>query len=149
MGNSLKKKPVKQRRQSIRLKRYDDAQAGAYFLTICVRNRSCLFGEISNGEIKLNDAGRPVQAAWNELPKQFAKLKIDECIVMPHHIRARSIEGALRSSFYMCAISRRATKKSSSPVGCLDGCGASIVRNNPTLSYDPWTNKSGLRGTEG
>lgn len=33
-------------RRSVRLKEYDYAQAGAYFVTTCTRNRECLLGEI-------------------------------------------------------------------------------------------------------
>ena len=42
----------------------------------------------------MNDAGRLVQAVWNELPKRFAKLEIDEFIVMPNHIHGILIVGA-------------------------------------------------------
>ena len=44
-------------RRSVRLKDYDYSQAGLYFVTICVQNKISLFGNIINGEIKLNDAG--------------------------------------------------------------------------------------------
>lgn len=43
--------PERHQRRSPRLKNCDHAQAGAYFVTICTRNRACLFGEIA-------DAGR-------------------------------------------------------------------------------------------
>jgi putative transposase len=33
-------------RRSIRLKGYDYSATGAYFVTICVQGRECLFGEI-------------------------------------------------------------------------------------------------------
>lgn len=33
-------------RRSIRLPGYDYAQEGAYFITICTQNRTCLFGRI-------------------------------------------------------------------------------------------------------
>ncbi|WP_232280631.1 hypothetical protein [Chloroflexus aggregans] len=44
-------------RRSIRLKGYDYSQAGAYFITICTKDRACLFGEVVNGEMRLNDFG--------------------------------------------------------------------------------------------
>ncbi len=31
-------------RRSLRLRGYDYSQAGAYFVTICVQNRECVFG---------------------------------------------------------------------------------------------------------
>ena len=51
-------------RKSIRLKGYDYSQAGLYFLTICVQNRLCLFGDVVNGKMILNDAGRMVEREW-------------------------------------------------------------------------------------
>ena len=61
----------KHRRRSIRLKGYDYKQAGAYFVTIVTRERACLFGEIVDGETRLNDAGRVVQAVWDDLPNHY------------------------------------------------------------------------------
>ena len=45
-------------RRSIRLRGYDYSQAGAYFVTVCVQKNECLFGDVANGEMPLNDAGR-------------------------------------------------------------------------------------------
>ena len=44
-------------RRSIRLKGYDYSQAGLYYITICVQNRICLFGEI---------VGAPLVGAQND-----------------------------------------------------------------------------------
>jgi putative transposase len=49
------------RRKSIRIKDYDYSQAGAYFVTICTHNRECLFGEVADGEMRLNDLGEIVK----------------------------------------------------------------------------------------
>lgn len=56
--------PNKHLRRSVRLKGYDYAQAGAYFVTICTQNRDYMFGEVVNEEMRLNDAGRLVQSVW-------------------------------------------------------------------------------------
>ena len=47
-------------RRSIRLKNYDYSQPGAYFVSICVHRRACLFGEIINGKMQLNEIGQIV-----------------------------------------------------------------------------------------
>ena len=73
-------------RRSSRLKGYDYAGAGAYFVTICAQNRECLFGEIVDGKMLLNDAGRMVETVWDQLPIRFPHLELDEFIVMPNHI---------------------------------------------------------------
>ena len=41
--------PGKHHRKSIRKKGYDYSREGLYFITICVHNKKCLFGEISVG----------------------------------------------------------------------------------------------------
>lgn len=75
-------------RKSIRLKGYDYSQAGLYFITICVQNRECLFGEIINGEMNLNDAGMMVETEWLKLPKRFKNITLHEFVVMPNHFHA-------------------------------------------------------------
>ena len=59
--------PEKHKRKSIRLKGYDYSQAGLYFITICVKNRACLFGNIENGKMILNDAGKIIEKWYYEL----------------------------------------------------------------------------------
>jgi len=75
-------------RRSRRLKAYDYSHAGAYFVTICTYNRECTLGEIADGEMRLNDAGRMVQAVWDELPSHYAGIDTDAFIIMPNHIHA-------------------------------------------------------------
>ncbi len=75
-------------RRSIRLKGYDYSQAGLYFITICVQNRKCLFGEIANGEMILNDAGIMVENEWLKLPERFNNIQLHEYVVMPNHFHA-------------------------------------------------------------
>ncbi len=77
--------PDVHRRRSIRLKGYDYASPGAYFITICVRRRECLFGEIVDDQVHLNSAGRMIQRWWGELENKFPFVKVDECVVMPNH----------------------------------------------------------------
>ena len=58
-------------RRSIRLRGYDYAQAGAYFITICSRNRISLFADIASDLITLTPIGEIVSACWeaiNEFP---------------------------------------------------------------------------------
>jgi len=53
--------PELRHRHSIRLQGYDYSQAGAYFVTVVTRQRECLFGEIADGNMRLNEAGKIVQ----------------------------------------------------------------------------------------
>jgi len=82
----MKHEPDKQRRRSIRLREYDYAQAGAYFSTIVTKDRACLFGEIVDGEMRPNQFGCIVQAAWGELPDHYQGVQCDAFMVMPNHV---------------------------------------------------------------
>jgi REP element-mobilizing transposase RayT len=73
-------------RRSIRLKNYDYSRAGAYFITICTHNRECLFGQIADGEMVLNNAGRIVSGEWRNTPVLRDNIELDEFFVMPNHI---------------------------------------------------------------
>jgi len=76
----------KQNRRSIRLKRYDYSQAGAYFVTICAQKKECLFGRVIDGGMELNDAGKTIGHAWSDLPSRYASAELDEVVIMPNHI---------------------------------------------------------------
>jgi len=75
-------------RRSIRLPGYDYSQTGAYFVTICTKDRECLFGDIVNREMSLNDAGRMVDKWHGELENKFTDIKCDKYIIMPNHFHA-------------------------------------------------------------
>lgn len=78
--------PQKHHRRSIRLKNYDYSQAGAYFVTMVTWQREFLFGEIVNGEMKLNHYGEIVQKWWNEISIHFANVETDAFVIMPNHV---------------------------------------------------------------
>jgi putative transposase len=78
--------PEKHHRVSIRLKNFDYSSEGAYFVTICVKNRECIFGEILNGEINLSEIGQIAYKNWNEIPTHFKNVEIDEFVIMPNHL---------------------------------------------------------------
>ncbi len=73
-------------RQSIRLKGYEYSRPGAYFVTICARNRECLFGNISDGQMVLNDVGRIIERVWEDLPSRLPSIELDALGVMPNHV---------------------------------------------------------------
>jgi putative transposase len=81
----MKRKVEKQHRRSIRLKGYDYANSGAYFVTIVTQGRECLFGEIVNAETRLNDAGSVIEHWWFELNNKFRTVETDEFVIMPNH----------------------------------------------------------------
>ena len=77
--------PRKHHRRSIRLKGYDYAQEGLYFITICVQHRMHLFGKIENGKMILNAAGEMVVRWYDELENKYPDKLCHEMVVMPNH----------------------------------------------------------------
>lgn len=77
--------PDKHHRRSIRLKGYDYSSKGIYYVTLCVNSRLCLFGDVINGEMKLNDAGKMVDEIYREIPEYYPGVDTDEHSVMPNY----------------------------------------------------------------
>ena len=82
----MKYSPHIHHRRSIRLKGYDYSQNGAYFVTICVQNRKCLFGKITNRNMVLNDAGKMAEKYWQKIPEHFPNIILDAFVIMPNHM---------------------------------------------------------------
>lgn len=78
--------PRKHHRRSIRLKAYDYTQPGAYFVTLCTHDRGLLFGEITDGVMRLNRMGLIVQKAWFDLPRHYPHVVLDVMVIMPNHV---------------------------------------------------------------
>src|SRR5688572_18136957 len=73
-------------RRSIRLTGFDYSRRGAYFVTLCTSDRQCLFGEVTNGSMHLNDWGRLVETCWGEIPKHYPHVVGDAFVIMPNHV---------------------------------------------------------------
>jgi REP element-mobilizing transposase RayT len=64
---------------------YDYSGAGAYFLTICSWNRGCLFGDIADGKMRLNEFGEIVKWQWEKTGIVRTNVELDEFQIMPNH----------------------------------------------------------------
>jgi putative transposase len=73
--------PAKHHRRSIRLRGYDYTSPGAYFVTICVQGQDCALGDVLDGEMTLSDAGRIVQACWDDLPTHYPHVELDAFVI--------------------------------------------------------------------
>lgn len=78
--------PKYHHRKSIRLKNYDYAKKGLYFITLCVKDRAHIFGEVLNGKMILNHFGKIVDTEWQNTPLVRNNIALHEHIIMPNHI---------------------------------------------------------------
>ena len=76
-------------RRSIRLKGYDYSQSGLYFITLCTVDRTCMFGNVVEGKMQLNDIGQLVEQEWlNTINIRHDNVRLHNYIVMPNHFHA-------------------------------------------------------------
>jgi REP element-mobilizing transposase RayT len=92
--NNVTYDPARHHRRSTRLRGYDYSQPGAFSVTLCVRDRSCLFGEVVDGELRLNAAGLTIDRWWCALPRKFPRIVLDAWVVMPNHVHGVILLGA-------------------------------------------------------
>ena len=80
--------PQKHHRRSVRLKGYDYAQPGGYFVTICVHGRECVLGSVVDGCVDLSEYGCMARDWWVQVPLHYPNVSIDTSVVMPNHVHA-------------------------------------------------------------
>jgi putative transposase len=78
--------PEQHHRRSVRLRGYDYTQACAYFLTICSRDRACIFYTVGDGAIHLTPVGEVIAYCWEAIPDHFSRAEMDAFVIMPNHV---------------------------------------------------------------
>jgi putative transposase len=75
-------------RRSVRVAGFDYTQPGAYFVTVVTVHRDCIFGEVVNGEMRLNKLGVIARDEWfkSAFLRPYVQLNPDEFVVMPNHV---------------------------------------------------------------
>ncbi len=125
-------------RRTIRLKDFDYSQSGAYFVTICTKNRQCIFGEIQLGLMELNASGRVAAAQWEHLPRRFTNLELGEWVIMPNHIHGiLIITGRGEATHNKYPASPDSIIKDASPLrsnGTIPGSVGAIIQNYKSIT---------------
>jgi len=75
-----------ERYKSLRLAEYDYSSPGAYFVTICAKNKVPLFGNIQTEKMYFNAAGEFAANEILDIPNHYDCVGIGENIVMPNHV---------------------------------------------------------------
>ena len=79
------------KRKPNRLYRYDYSTPGAYFITICTKNKqktlSSIVGEgLAPPEPKLSNYGKIAEQQLLNLEKRYPNVTLDKYVIMPNHI---------------------------------------------------------------
>lgn len=95
----------KYRTTSIRWEKWDYRNPGAYFVTICTKNRISYFGECIDKKMHLNNIGDIIDKYWKEIPQHFKNTALDEFVVMPNHLHGIIIINAGLVDTLQCNVS--------------------------------------------
>ena len=79
------------RRTHPRLKDFDYSQSGAYFLTVCTREKQPLFGSVGRDDLgapctNLSNLGAIVERYIRSIPDAYSNVVLEKYVVMPNHI---------------------------------------------------------------
>lgn len=76
-------------RKIIRLQNYDYSTNGAYFITICTKDKRKIFwdnADLQDSTYKLSTYGIIVEKAIKNIPKHYPMINVDNYVIMPNHI---------------------------------------------------------------
>lgn len=73
-------------RQTTRLPYWDYRNSGAYFVTICTKNKEHYFGEIANGCMQYSPIGAIADVLWSEIKNRHDNIELGEFVIMPNHM---------------------------------------------------------------
>jgi REP element-mobilizing transposase RayT len=80
--------PKKHHRKSVRLKGYDYASIGYYFITINVQDKMELLSRIEDGELILTKIGEVLEEEWKFTENLRKNIQLHEYVIMPDHFHA-------------------------------------------------------------
>ena len=72
--------------ESSRLREWDYAAAGWYFVTICTRDRALFFGNVMGSQMRLSPPGEIAGQEWQRTEQLRPNVTLDEWVVMPNHL---------------------------------------------------------------
>jgi putative transposase len=76
----------KYRIESARCPNWDYTSNGAYFITICTKNRQYFFGDVISGTMQLSAIGTIVAQEWQKTAHIRPHVQLDAWVVMPNHL---------------------------------------------------------------
>lgn len=99
----------KYRIPSTRLQTWDYANNGAYFITICTKNREHYFGKIENNEMQLSEIGKFAEEFWLEIPNQFSFIELGNFVIMPNHVHGIIIINIIEETRFIASDTKNET----------------------------------------
>lgn len=100
--------------KSLRRPYWDYRKDGAYFITICTKNRVMHFGEVIEEKLELSSLGVIASTLWNEIPEHTRNCRLGAFVIMPDHVHGililKNNEGDTQRSGVACNAAPNPTK---------------------------------------
>lgn len=80
-----------QKRKSLRLEGYDYSTPGAYLITVCVKNRCRILGNLvgcgacDTPHVNLSEYGQILEKYINLMSRKYEHISVDKYVIMPEH----------------------------------------------------------------
>ena len=80
------------KRKPTRLKGYNYSTDGAYFVTVCVKDKRCILGKIVGcgdfdaPQMHLSEYGKIIEKYILLMGKKYTHIKVDKYVIMPNHL---------------------------------------------------------------
>ena len=80
------------KRKPLRLSNYDYSSVGAYFVTVCTKDRKNLLAKIVGDdayivpEYRLSEYGRICEKYIQSIENAYENVKVDQYVIMPNHL---------------------------------------------------------------
>jgi REP element-mobilizing transposase RayT len=71
---------------SARWQEWDYRWPGAYFITICTKDKQLYFGDIYRHKVALSPIGAIADVLWHQIPNHVKHIELGEFVVMPNHV---------------------------------------------------------------
>lgn len=85
--------PELPKRKPIRLPDFDYNSSGAYFITVCTKDKACILSTITVGAtigrppvVHMTEIGRVVMEGIHNIPDKYPLVNVDHYVIMPNHI---------------------------------------------------------------
>ena len=143
----MKYNPAIHNRKSFRLIGYDYSQEGLYFITICIKDRECLFGRIVQQKMILSEIGKIANEYWLTIPEHFPNVVLHDHIVMPNHVHGIieiSSSPVVVGTRHVVSLPESPQRQFSKPIAG----SISVMVQQYKSSVTRWCNKNGIKHFE-
>lgn len=117
---------------------WDYSNEGAYFITICTKDRAEYFGHIDDGKMHLSSCGVLADVFWRQIPEHSSLACVGPYVVMPDHVHGIVLlrGGAVPSERCAGNVMSEMSPQANTISSVIRGYKSAITKHTHRLGYD-------------